>query len=120
MNRQQRRKQERVKETLLRKGEAFRKTSPMAEEVYHQGYEVGWKAACDFCMRVCYAASTLALHDLEGYSTTRNTRFLRLMDRYVTDTLTSEDIIEEAFAKGGVAINFKEVFEEDRVQEARK
>ena len=120
MTRQQRRKQEREKEALLRKGNAFRKASPMAEEVYRQGYEEGWKAACDFCMRICYAASTLALHDLEGYSTKRNTRFLRRMDKYVTETLTSEDIIEEAFAKGGVAIDFKAPFEDERVQEVKK
>jgi len=28
--------------------------------------------------------------------------------------------IEEAFAKGGVAISFREPFEEDRVQEVKK
>lgn len=120
LTRQQRRKQEREKEALLRKGNAFRKASPMAEEVHRQGYEEGWKAACDFCMRICYAASTLALHDLEGYSTKRNTRFLRLMDRYVTDTLTSEEIIDDAFHKAGVAINFKAPFDDERVQEAGK
>lgn len=120
MTRQQRRKLEREKQALIRSGNAFRKTNPMAEEVHRQGYEEGWKAACDFCMRVCYAASTLALHDLEGYSTKRNTRFLRLMDRYVTETLTSEEIIEDAFDKAGVSINFKAPFEDERVQEAGK
>ena len=120
MNRQQRRKQERAKEALLRKGEAFRKASPMAEEVHRQGYEEGWKAACDFCMKVCYAASTMALHDLEGYSTKRNTRFLRRMDGYVTNALTSEELIDEALKKGGVAINFRAPFDEERVQEAGK
>lgn len=120
MTRQQRRKLEREKQALIRSGNAFRKTSPMAEEVHRQGYEEGWKAACDFCMRICYAASTLALHDLEGYSTKRNTRFLRLMDRYVTETLTSEEIIEDAFDKAGVSINFKAPFEDERVQEAGK
>ena len=120
MTRQQRRKLEREQQALLRKSDAFRKTSPMAEEVHRQGYEEGWKAACDFCMRICYAASTLALHDLEGYGTKRNTRFLRLMDGYVTNTLTSEEIIADAFDKAGVAINFKAPFEEERVQEAGK
>lgn len=120
MTRQQRRKLEREQQALLRKGNAFRKASPMAEEVHRQGYEEGWKAACDFCMRVCYAASTLALHDLEGYGTKRNTRFLRKMDGYVTDTLTSEEIIDQAFEKAGVSINFRAPFDEERVQEAGK
>lgn len=120
MTRQQRRKLEREKEALLRRGNAFRKASPMAEEVHRQGYEEGWKDACNFCMRVCYAASTLALHELEGYGTKRNTRFLRIMDGYVTNTLTSDEIIDEAFRKGGVSINFKAPFEDERVQEAGK
>ena len=118
MTRQQRRKLEREQQALLRKGNAFRKASPMAEEVHRQGYEEGWKAACDFCMRTCYAASTLALHDLEGYGTKRNTRFLRKMDEYVTNTLTSDEIIDQAFEKAGVSINFRAPFDEERVQEA--
>ena len=118
MTRQQRRKLEREQQALLRKGNAFRKASPMAEEVHRQGYEEGWKAACDFCMRVCYAASVMALHDLEGYGTKRNTRFLRKMDGYVTNTLTSEEIIEDAFDKAGVKINFRTPFDDERVQEA--
>ena len=120
MTRQQRRKLEREQQALLRKGNAFRKASPMAEEVHRQGYEEGWKAACDFCMRICYAASTLALHDLEGYGTKRNTRFLRMMDGYVTNTLTSDEIIDQAFEKAGVSINFRAPFDEGRVQEAGK
>lgn len=120
MTRQQRRKLEREKEALLRKGNAFRKASPMAEEVHRQGYADGWKAACDFCMKVCYASSVKALHDLEGYGTKRNTRFLRKMDWYVTNAMTSEEAIDEAFEKGGVAINFKAPFEEERVEEIGK
>lgn len=120
MNRQQRRKQEREQQALLRKGMAFRKASPMAEEVHRQGYEEGWKAACDFCMKVCYAASTMALHDLEGYGSKRNTRFLRRMDGYVTNALTSDEIIDEALQKAGVEINFRAPFEDERVQETEK
>lgn len=119
MTRQQRRAKERADQLLARKIEAFRKTSPMAEETYHQGYSEGWHAACAFAMKTCYAAATLALHDLEGYSTTRNTRFLRAMDNYITNTLTSEEIIDEALEKAGVAINFREAFTEERIQEAK-
>lgn len=118
MTRQQRRAQERAEKKLQEKAGAFRKASPMAEEVHRQGYEEGWKAACGFCMKVCYAASVLALHDLEGYGMKRNTRFLRAMDKYVTESLTTEEIIDEALQKAGVAINFREAFTEDRVQEA--
>lgn len=92
----------------------------MAEAVHQQGYEEGWKAACDFCMKTCYAASVLALHDLEGYGTKRNTRFLRLMDSHVTNTLSSEEIMDDALQKAGVAINFKAPFTEERIQEVEK
>lgn len=116
-SRQQRRARERAEQLLTQKIAAFRKSNPLAEETYHQGYQEGWHAACNFAMKTCYAAAALALHDLEGYSTVRNTRFLRAMDKYVTDTLTSEEIMDDALEKAGVSINFREVFPEDRVQE---
>ena len=117
MNRNQRRRQERAERLLKEKADAMRAINPMAEEVHRQGYEEGWKAACDFCMKVCYAASVLALHDLEGYGTKRNTRFLRLMDGYVTNTLSSEEIMDEALQRAGVAIDFRAPFAEERVEE---
>ena len=120
MTRQQLRQKERVAQKIAEKVAAFRKSSPMAEETYHHGYEEGWKVACNFCMRICYAAAAMAMHDLDGYSTVRNTRLLRTMDRYVTDTLTSDEIIEDAFSKAGVRINFQAPFEDERVQEAGK
>ncbi len=119
MTRQQRRAQERVAQKLKDKVDAFRMSNPMAEETYRQGYEAGWHAACDYAMKTCYAAAVMALHDLEGYSTKRNTRFLRLMDKYVTDTLASEEIIDDALQKAGVAICFRAPFPEDRVQEEK-
>lgn len=119
-NRQQRRKSEREFRKVKDKLNNFDKTLDLAEAVRQHAYSDGWKAACDFCMKVCYASSVKALHDLEGYGTKRNTRFLRKMDWYVTNAMTSDEAIEEAFAKGGVAINFREPFEEDRVQEAGK
>ena len=120
MTRQQRRKLERE---LIKKASdlnAYRKANPMAEAVHYQGYEEGWHAACDFCMKICYAASTMALHDLEGYSTKRNTRFLRKMDGYVVNALTSEELIEEALEKAGVKIDFRAPFEDERVTEVEK
>lgn len=119
-SRQQRRARERAEQLLTQKIATFRRSNPLAEETYHQGYSEGWHAACNFAMKTCYAAAALALHDLEGYSTVRNTRFLRAMDSYVTDTLTSEEIMDEALEKAGVSINFRETFTEERVMEAAK
>lgn len=124
-SRQQRRARERAEQKLSDKIDAFRKTSALAEETYHQGYTEGWKAACNFAMKTCYAAAVSAFQDMEGYfiegySAGRNARFLQIVDGYVTNTFTSVEMMDEAFEKAGVAINFRESFTEDRVQEAGK
>ena len=125
MTRQQRRAKERAEQEVSRMIAAFRKTNPLAEETYHAGYSEGWHAACNYAMKTCYAAAVIAFQDLEGwyiegYSTDRNTRFLRAMDNSVVNTLTSEEIMDEAFENAGVSINFREPFTEDRVLEVTK
>lgn len=120
MTRQQQRQQERLEKKLAEKVAAFRKSSPMAEEVFRQGYNEGWKAACDFCMKTCYAAASLAMHDLEGYGLKRNRRMLRKMDSYVVNTLDKDEAIEEALQKAGVYINFRAPFDDERIQEVPK
>lgn len=82
-----------------------------------EGYRDGWKDACAYSMKVCYAAAVRAAHQLEGYGTIRNRRFLMTMDGFVTNSLTSDEAIEAAFNEAGVTINFREVFPEDRIQE---
>ena len=82
---------------------------------HEDGYSEGWHAACGYCMRVCYAAAVRAAHQLEGYGTVRNKRFLRLMDEIITCTLTSDEAIEAALKEAGVEINFREVIPEERV-----
>lgn len=119
-NRQQRRKSEREYRKIQNQLNNFDKTLDLAEAVRQHAYADGWHAACNFCMKVCYAAATMALHDLEGYSTKRNTRFLRKMDGYVVNALTSEELIDKALEKAGVKIDFREPFEEERVQEVEK
>ena len=71
-------------------------------------------------MKVGYAAAVLAMSEKEGYRSKRNTDMLRRMDEHVLYTLSSDEIIEEAFRKGGVLINFREPFTDDRIQEAPK
>lgn len=120
MNRQQRRAQERAEKAIKEKAAAFRKASPMAEEVHRQGYQEGWHAAMEFFMKTCYASSVRALHELEGYGRKRNKRFLQRMDWHIINTMTSEEAIDAALLEGGVELKFKETFPEDRIQEAKK
>lgn len=107
--------------TTEQKLKAFYKNGITLEDLQRsrdEGWKDGWSAACAFSMKVCYASAVRALHQLEGYGTKRNTRFLRLMDEIVTGSMTSDEAIEAAFEEAGVAINFREVFPDDRVQEA--
>lgn len=120
MTRQQLRAQGRALDKQRRRIDAFCAKNPLAEETYQYAYRRAWSDACNFAMKSCYAGAVLALHDIEGYGTQRNARFLRLMDRYITESLSSEEIIDEALQKAGVAIDFREAFEDDRVQEVQK
>ena len=120
MNRAQRRASKKATPSYKRgmtqedKIKAFYKNGITVEDL-ERNYREGWKDACDYCMRVCYAASVLALRELEGYHTKRNTRFLRLMDDKVSNALSSDEAIDEAFARAGVRICFNEVMPEERV-----
>lgn len=106
MNRQQRRAQQRAQ-----------KAQPVYTPTTEAAYQDGWKAACDFCMKTCYAAAVTALHTLEGYGHKRSMRFLKAMDGIVVNTLTSEEAIDNALEKAGVRIQFREAFAEDRIIE---
>lgn len=118
MNRQQRRAQERAEQKLVRMGDVLRAKNPLADDVWRQGYNAGLRAGSEFVIKDCYAAAVLALHDLEGYGTKRNTRFLQVMDGYIVNSLSTEEIIDEALQRAGVSINFREPFPENRIQEA--
>ena len=66
-----------------------------------------------------WAAAVLALRELEGYHTKRNTRFLRLMDDKVTNALSSDEAIDEAYRVAGVRICFGEVMPDERITPAQ-
>lgn len=120
MTRQQLRQQERADKKIAEKVAAFRATNPMAETVFQAGWKEGWHAAMEFFMKTCYASSIRALHELEGYGRKRNKRFLQRMDYHIINTMTCEEAIDAALAEGGVELQFKEAFPEDRVQEVAK
>lgn len=107
--------------TVEQRVERFYKNGITVDDLqksHEEGYTKGWKEACNFCMKVCYASSVRALHELEGYGEKRNVRFLRRMDEYVTGSMTSDEAIDAAFEEAGVRISFQEAFPEERVQEA--
>lgn len=118
MNRAERRAAKRLETSINR--QLAPKKKPMsyqAEEAYQAGYQAGWHAALDFAMKTCYAGAVLALGDLWDSDEAQNAVFLQAMDEYITTTLSSEEIINEALEKAGVKICFREAFPEDRIQE---
>lgn len=118
MNRQQRRTEEREKQKMLARVDAFRKTNPMAEEAYRAGYEAGFREACPFTFKAIYAAVIVALHKLYRFGQLRASRVLTEVDHNVAHCLTTQELIDEAWEKAGLYLNFEEPV--DRIELRKK
>lgn len=86
---------------------------------YELGYAEGRNLAINYTIKAAYAASCIALHELNGWGHKRCTRFLRRMDEIITTALDSEEVMDEALAKCGVNIIFRESLSEDRIVEVK-
>ena len=84
---------------------------------YELGLKDGRHEGIEYTIKTAYAASALALNEVAGWGHKRCTRFMRRMDEIITNTLTSEDAIDEVFEKLGLRIIFNEVMAEDRIVE---
>lgn len=82
---------------------------------YDKGYTEGFKAAAEPVIRSCFAATCLALNDLHKFGASRCAAVLNLVDRHMTETLTSVEIIDDVYDRMKLRLDFKEPF--DRVQE---
>lgn len=118
MSRQQRRAQERAKQKLAARVDAFRRVNPMGEAAYQAGFDAGFRAAAPFTFKAIYAAVCMALHDLHGFGHDRCAKVLMAVDDHVANTLTSTELIEEAWKKTGLYLNFEEPF--DRIEDTRR
>lgn len=85
------------------------------EREYKAGFEAGFKAAAESTIRCQYAATAMAAHELYRFGRKRCARLLNRMDYHVVNSLTSEDLINEAWDRIGLQITFSEPF--DRVEE---
>lgn len=126
MNRQQRRAAQRATPGYLRgtkeqKVKALLKngiTPEDLEEEYKKGFDAGFRAAAPATFKSIYAAVCMALHDLHGFGHDRCAKVLMAVDDHVANTLTSVELIEEAWKKTGLYLNFEEPF--DRIEDRRK
>ena len=80
------------------------------EESYNKGVEEGLRHAGFEIITACYAGICIALHDEFGFGTKRCFRALEHIDQKITWALNNEELAEEALAKAGIELNFKDEF----------
>lgn len=123
MNRKQRRDATKQKPSYLRttKEDMMKRlckngiTPDDLQKEYQKGYEAGFHDSGKPIMRTCYAAACLALNDLHRFSRKRCANVLKRLDWHVTNTLSSQEAIDEVYKRMGLHIDFDDPFE--RVQE---
>ena len=86
------------------------------------GYDRGTKAGREYVLKDTYAAAAMAYMDEcreRGIPCDREQvrALLIRMDDYICNALTSEEIIDDAWRKVGLYLEFSGVFPEDRVVE---
>ena len=132
MNREQRRQQKRAEKrnankpspayksmTKQQKIQALIKNGITIENLkrsYDDGYNAGFADAAPATFKTIYAAICLALNEKYGFGQKRCIDVLNAVDRYVVDSLTSAEAIEEVYKRMKITIDFSEAF--DRVVES--
>lgn len=121
MNRKDRRAANKAKPAYLRRQDTVKRicqngiTLEDLKDNYGKGYRDGFNEAAAPVLRTCYAAMCLALNELYGFGHKRCADALKCVDKHVTETLASQEAIDEVFKRVGLKIEFNDPFE--RVQE---
>lgn len=74
--------------------------------------------AVEYCFHNIYAAVLLASQEVYGFGHKRAWRLLKRADEIVCTALSSEEVIQEVWARMGLEINFREGI--DRIREVEK
>lgn len=69
-------------------------------------YYLGQKAGIEGTYKICFAAVCLALNDLHGFGGKRCDRVLNKMQRYIIDSLSTAEAIEDVFERMGLSLDF--------------
>ena len=78
-------------------------------EAYHQGFNDGGKSMTE----ASYAAFCVSMID-EGFAPADILRVLRRMDDTLLVYAGDSDLIQQAFNKSGILVDFSEVFSQDK------
>lgn len=71
------------------------------DEAYKRGYEEGNRNATEFSSYAMCAAVALALNDLHGFGKQRVCRVLNLAAKYMLETFTTREIMDQAYERIG-------------------
>lgn len=89
------------------------------ERNHHIGYNEGWHAACDHCMKVCYAAAARAFAHASSAMSDEVVKLLLDMDSMVTYALSSDEAIDAAMEELGLEIDFRKALPDERISSNR-
>lgn len=108
-------KREAVKNAAIAKLSRNGITPEDLEKEYEKGYSAGFRESGEGVLRGTFAAVCLSLKELHGFGPKRCADVLNAVDRHLTYSLTSADLIDEVWEKVGLKLEFHEPF--DRIQE---
>lgn len=115
MNRAQRRKYPKNSYHLMtreQRKEALVKNGIRIEDLkrsWDEGFRVGFYHTSDHLMHTAYAAACLAAKEVLGLEQDKIVELVTCMDRHVTYSLTSEDIVEQTYDELGIELDFRDV-----------
>lgn len=121
-NRADRRKHQKQRSGYMRKTLEERKAAifrnGITTEHLDKEYAAGYKRGEIHTMQMVYAALMLAANDEFGFGARRVLKLLKTTDRKVLETLTSEELINEVFARFKIQLDFDAPLE--RVKEGER
>lgn len=69
-------------------------------------FDLGQKAGIEATYKICFAAICLALNDLHGFGAVRCQRILERMQRYIIDSLSTAEAVEEVYERLRLTLDF--------------
>ena len=102
-----------LKATLYQNGITKEDVTRESDKAFREGFEEGYAAATTTILRTVYAAICIALSERGMDTEAVKETLQRVDDRYCT-AITHEEMLDEAFEKAGIIIDFNDPIERIR------
>lgn len=89
------------------------------QEEYDRGVDRGIKAQQEIMQRKDYAALAMALKRVFKFGPERITRVMKEFDSCLLELIPDDALVDEYLDQCGIELNFKEVFTDERIRQAR-